>query len=61
MSKYTYEMIANIIDQLCLPNVEDQREVRKAIAGQFAKTLQANNPQFNKLMFMRTATNNPAK
>lgn len=54
-------MIANIIDNLYFPNVEDQREARKAVASQFAKTLQANNPHFNKLVFMRAATNNPAK
>jgi hypothetical protein len=61
MSKYTYEIIANIIDQLYFPGVEDQREVRKAVAAQFATTLQANNPRFKKLVFMRAATNNPAK
>jgi hypothetical protein len=62
MSKYTYEIIANIINQLYFPGVEDQKEVRKAVAEQFAKTLQVFNPKkFNKLKFMRTATNNPAK
>jgi hypothetical protein len=61
MSKYTYEIIANIINQLYFPGVEDQKEVRKAVAEQFAKTLQVFNPKFKKLVFMRVATNNPAK
>ena len=59
MTKLMYSRIASIIDNLAL-TVEDQREIRKQIASQFARSLSID-PKFNKLEFVRAATNNPAR
>ena len=61
MNKKNLEIIAHIIDNLVFKGkVDNQVEIRKMIANQFADRLANHNEKFNREKFMKAATNNPA-